>query len=277
MKEFYCFILLFMLSLCDASNKTPIKSIKSPDGDIIDCIHIYDQPAFDHPLLKNHTILMRPSFHPNSELLNPHSQENTNSITQSWQLSGKCPDNTIPILRNQNARKTKKYVMKQNETVSQSSSDDDMKSLDPYTHELELITNDLGSHKYAIAYVQGDKYHGAKATINVWQPYVQNRIEFSLSQIWVVGGHDSTINTVEAGWTVDPSVFGDNKPRLFTYWTRDHYGSTGCYNMFCPGFVQTSTKIALGANISPVSTYHGPQFDISLYIVKVTNENQILT
>ncbi|XP_071927518.1 protein neprosin-like [Coffea arabica] len=195
------------MSLCDASNKTPIKSIKSPDGDIIDCIHIYDQPAFDHPLLKNHTILMRPSFHPSSELLNAHGQENTNSITQSWQLSGKCPDNTIPILRNQNARKTKKYVMKQNETVSQSSSDDDMKSLDPYTHE------------HAIAYVQGDKYRGAKATINVWQPYVQNRIEFSLSQIWVVGGHDSTINTIEAGWTVDPSVFGDNKPRLFTYWT----------------------------------------------------------
>ncbi|CDP09693.1 unnamed protein product [Coffea canephora] len=121
---------------------------------------------------------------------------------------------------------------------------------------------------YAIAYVQGDKYHGAKATINVWQPYVQNRIEFSLSQIWVVGGGGSNTNTIEAGWTVDPSVFGDNKPRLFTYWTRDHYGSTGCYNMFCPGFVQTSTKIALGTNISPVSTYHGPQFDISLYIVK---------
>ena len=76
---------------------------------------------------------MRPSFHPNSELLNAHSQENTNSITQSWQLSGKCPDNTIPIMRYQNARKTKKCVMKQNETVSQSY---DMKSLDPYTHEV---------------------------------------------------------------------------------------------------------------------------------------------
>ena len=79
---------------------------------------------------------MRPSFHPSSELLNAHGQETTNSITQSWQLSGKCPDNTIPIMRYQNARKTKKYVMKQNETVSQSSSDDDMKSLNPYTHEI---------------------------------------------------------------------------------------------------------------------------------------------
>ncbi|CDP13129.1 unnamed protein product [Coffea canephora] len=44
------------------SNKIPLKSIKSPDGDIIDCIHIYHHPAFDHPLLKNHTILLNLSF-----------------------------------------------------------------------------------------------------------------------------------------------------------------------------------------------------------------------
>ena len=30
--------------------------IQSPDGDIIDCVDINKQPAFDHPLLKNHTI-----------------------------------------------------------------------------------------------------------------------------------------------------------------------------------------------------------------------------
>ena len=29
---------------------------QSPDGDIIDCVDINKQPAFDHPLLKNHTI-----------------------------------------------------------------------------------------------------------------------------------------------------------------------------------------------------------------------------
>ncbi|GMP41289.1 hypothetical protein CsSME_00011446 [Camellia sinensis var. sinensis] len=37
-------------------NKPALKSIKSPDGDIIDCVYISHQPAFDHPLLKNHTI-----------------------------------------------------------------------------------------------------------------------------------------------------------------------------------------------------------------------------
>jgi len=29
---------------------------QSTNGDIIDCVHMRDQPAFDHPLLKNHEI-----------------------------------------------------------------------------------------------------------------------------------------------------------------------------------------------------------------------------
>ncbi|KAK1285925.1 hypothetical protein QJS10_CPB20g00479 [Acorus calamus] len=45
-------------------NKPAIKTIKSVDGDIIDCVDIYKQPAFDHPLLYNHTIQMRPSAYP---------------------------------------------------------------------------------------------------------------------------------------------------------------------------------------------------------------------
>lgn len=30
--------------------------LQSEDGDIIDCVDIYKQLAFDHPALKNHTI-----------------------------------------------------------------------------------------------------------------------------------------------------------------------------------------------------------------------------
>lgn len=29
---------------------------QSPDGDIIDCVHISHQPAFDHPFLRDHKI-----------------------------------------------------------------------------------------------------------------------------------------------------------------------------------------------------------------------------
>nr|XP_009762536.1 PREDICTED: uncharacterized protein LOC104214543 isoform X1 [Nicotiana sylvestris] len=36
-------------------NKLAVKTIKTVYGDIYDCIDFYQQPAFDHLLLKNHT------------------------------------------------------------------------------------------------------------------------------------------------------------------------------------------------------------------------------
>ncbi|KAE9584961.1 hypothetical protein Lal_00018302 [Lupinus albus] len=41
-------------NLLKSLNKPAVKSIKSPDGDIIDCVNILQQPTFDHPALKNH-------------------------------------------------------------------------------------------------------------------------------------------------------------------------------------------------------------------------------
>ncbi|KAJ6386930.1 hypothetical protein OIU78_016793 [Salix suchowensis] len=79
-------------------------------------------------------------------------------------------------------------------------------------------------------------------------------------------GHD--LNTIEAGWQVSPDFYGDNYPRFFTYWTTDAYQTTGCYNLLCSGFVQTNNKIAIGAAISPRSSYNGRQFDIGLMIWK---------
>ena len=47
------------------------------------------------------------------------------------------------------------------------------------------------------------EYYGAKATMNVWEPQIQQPNEFSLSQIWILGGSfASDLNSIEAGWQV---------------------------------------------------------------------------
>ena len=49
----------------------------------------------------------------------------------------------------------------------------------------------------------GDQYYGAKASLNVWTPHIQQPSEFSLSQMWVVfGNFDNHVNTIEVGWQV---------------------------------------------------------------------------
>lgn len=49
----------------------------------------------------------------------------------------------------------------------------------------------------------------------------------------------------------------------------DAYQATGCYNLLCSGFVQTTSKIAIGASISPLSSYNAKQYDITILIWKV--------
>lgn len=62
---------------------------------------------------------------------------------------------------------------------------------------------------------------------------------------------------------------------IYIYMQTDAYQATGCYNLLCSGFVQTNNRIAMGAAITPTSSYRGAQFDISLLIWKVYMEELI--
>ncbi|XP_044492078.1 uncharacterized protein LOC123215872 [Mangifera indica] len=231
-------------------NKPALKTIQSPDGDIIDCVESHLQPAFDHPKLKGKRPLDPPA--------RPSSHNPTGTVTedfQLWSMSGEsCPEGTVPIRR---------------------TTEQDMLRASSFRRfgrklrgHIRRDTNSNG-HEHAVGYVTGDQYYGAKASINVWAPRVANQYEFSLSQMWVISGSfGDDLNTIEAGWQVSPELYGDNYPRFFTYWTSDAYQATGCYNLLCSGFVQTNNRIAIGAAISPTSSYNGGQFDISLLVWK---------
>ncbi|XP_021625994.1 uncharacterized protein LOC110624880 isoform X2 [Manihot esculenta] len=232
-------------------NKPPVKSIKSPDGDIIDCVHITHQPAFDHPLIKNHKIQMRPNFYPEGLLsgskVPSNSEEESKLTTQLWHLNGRCPEETIPI------RRTKKNDILRANSLERFGKKRPLAAPQPKNAEPDLISQ--SGHQHAIVYVEGDKYYGAKATINVWEPKIQQPNEFSLSQIWILGGSfGEDLNSIEAGWQSDA------------------YQATGCYNLLCSGFIQINNQIAIGASIYPVSGYDGSQYDISLLIWKDPKE-----
>ncbi|XP_010923381.1 protein neprosin-like [Elaeis guineensis] len=237
-------------------NKPAVKSIKSPDGDIIDCVRIYDQPAFDHPLLKNHTIQMRPSFPPSGLL---DENEESSSIPQLWHQNGRCPEDTIPI------RRTKKDDVLRANSVERYGKKSPGTIPNPTPSYSQVFLN---GHEFAIVFARGGKYYGAKATINVWNPTLEQTYEFSMSELWLIAGHTEQLDAVEVGWHVNPGLYGDNRTRLFTLWTNDSFRSTGCYNLDCSGFIQVNKDIALGAVISPISSYGGPQYEITLLIWK---------
>ncbi|KAJ4889752.1 hypothetical protein Rs2_29500 [Raphanus sativus] len=242
-------------------NKHALISIESEDGDIIDCVPIHSQPAFDHPLLKNHTIQMRPGFIPEST--STYTKKKINP-TQAWNKNGRCPENTVPIRR----------IKREDILRSKSIENFGRKMMTPapdillYGSSSFLEDDPSKGHEYAVMSSVNGQYFGSQFSVNVWKPAVQVPGEFSLAQTWLASGDRTHLNTIEAGLQVYPGKYGDYNVRLFVYWTADGYQKTGCYNTDCSGFVQRSSVITVGGSFNPVSVYNGNQYELSMLIWK---------
>ncbi|XVF10588.1 hypothetical protein REPUB_Repub07fG0195300 [Reevesia pubescens] len=231
-------------------NKPPIKSFRTEHGDIFDCIDIYKQHAFDHPLLKDHKVQMRPKRIAKETMGGKAPRFLPKQI--------RCPPGSVLIKRTTKedlilAKKVKALGLNY-----------------PKSPRFRAAPNDLVENRkgFLSAYAQYTKHNfGAKATMNVWNPSVSSD-QSSFSIIWIENGPIETINAILAGVGVQPSLFSSNYTRLTTSWTADAFSKTGCYNYICPGFVQVSSEISLGLVLNQISTYNGPQKEIEIAVIR---------
>lgn len=119
--------------------------------------------------------------------------------------------------------------------------------------------------RYARAW-QSVKNFGGSSWLNLWSPSVHGSTPqlFSTSQQWYSGGNGKGFQAVEGGWQVYPGKYQTHKSVLFIYWTADNYNKTGCYNLDCIAFVQTSSKWFLGAPWPNYSRRGGAQWEIQM-------------
>ncbi|MBA0696488.1 hypothetical protein Goari_003035 [Gossypium aridum] len=274
-------------SLLQLALVTWLVRMQSPDGDVIDCVLSHLQPAFDHPALQG----QKPHFVQEDPPGRPNGYKYTEAVAESesfqlWADSGEsCPEGTVPI------RRTRQKDIQRASSITR------------YGRRRVRRDSTGSGHEHAVAFEKGDEYYGAKASLNVWAPRVSNEYEFSLSQIWIISGSfGNDLNTIEAGWQACPwpkllllSVISSmaymNNYRIHSCFFRlalncmeiitlgsshtgllnlqtDAYRATGCYNLLCSGFIQTNNKVAIGAAISPTSSYNGRQFEIGLMVWK---------
>ncbi|KAI3949031.1 hypothetical protein MKW98_021637 [Papaver atlanticum] len=217
-----------------------IKTIKSNNGEIIDCYNIYRQPAFSSPLFRNHKIQMRPSSYPKGIQLKDHRNL---KLIQTWHKYGLCQDGTISIRRPINYQPNLTFSSR-NCLPSQG-------------------VNNTNEDFAAITPV-GDNFQGGQADINIWNPLTEQPKEYRTSLIWISGGNNQEV--IEAGLEVNKVLYGHDQPSIFVYWTADGYNSTGCYNIQCSGFVQTTSEVAFGSKFDHISIFNGDQF-AALFII----------
>ncbi|CAG7907900.1 unnamed protein product [Brassica rapa] len=192
-----------------------------------DCVEIYKQPAFQHPLLKNHKIQETFSSYEDHE------------ISDNYEKKEHCPKGTVPIFRQRNG----------SESFHLNTSDH------------------LGQHFATMetSMLDGSIYRGAEAEISVHSLNLQDN-QYSKGQIWLENGYLGQLNSIQAGWAVHARLYGDSVTRFTIYWTGDGYGKTGCYNTQCPGFVVLSRKPIIGNPFSGSSVYGKTSFYFTLQI-----------
>ncbi|TKY74932.1 hypothetical protein E2542_SST03697 [Spatholobus suberectus] len=216
-------------------NKPAVKTIKSEDGDIIDCVNIYEQPAFDHPALKDHTIKMMPDFLLESQ--NSSTKDGSESqsvIFQTWQKSGSCPKGTIPIRRILKedllrAASLDRFGRKPPAVFKNSAHGFNLNFSNLTADSSFIPENRSSSYLVTLGY----NYIGAQTDINVWNPRVDMPDDFTTAQIWLKNNNNPYFESVESGWMVNPKLYRDRATRFFAYWTRDSYRSTGCFDLTC--------------------------------------------
>ncbi|KAG7610365.1 Neprosin [Arabidopsis suecica] len=196
-------------------NMVPLRTFKIRENVTYDCINIYKQPGLDHTLLKNHKIQIKPS-------VSRHELRNQTDNTKTYKNEMGCPDGTVPILRN-----SKEYISNAQLFAEK------------YFHPLS--SESPGSHVAGVR-SQNGPYHGVDASFSIHKLNIE-RDQASYAQLYVGSGLNHQINFIQAGWMINPSIFGDGGVWSYGFWKGEN--GNGCYNTACPGFVQVSQEVPI--------------------------------
>ncbi|XP_050217709.1 uncharacterized protein LOC126668562 [Mercurialis annua] len=116
---------------------------------------------------------------------------------------------------------------------------------------------------FAGLYTSKGEYHGSGGALSIYKPKVNvNSKCHSSAMISFESGDGLNLNQIQVGWTVNPDLYHDNNVRTYTSWTSDSYQRTGCYNMFCSGFVLINPNFPLDMVLTPSSVREPPTYEI---------------
>lgn len=232
-----------------------VHQFRSGAGEDIDCVPLNEQPAMRRPEMRGHVIETPPPA--------PEGDVETAELEAMFGISDtpdengnvrRCPAGSIPILR-----------LKLEDVARFGTLENFFRKTPPgaaaTAPDTEFEAPRAGStatHQYAVSRQYVDNW-GSEAVFALYNPYTEITTDFSLSQLWVIRGSGTDMQTVEGGWQRYPLKYGDQYARLFIYYTPDAY-STGCYNLDCSAFVQTNGSIVIGSKFASYSTPGGTQY-----------------
>ncbi|KAG0599057.1 hypothetical protein M758_12G124200 [Ceratodon purpureus] len=270
------------------SHGPSVVTLQVSDGTGVDCVPVEQQISAHLPSLKGRPVQTKATLpqEPDFEVA---------ACQQLFQLEhGSCPEGTIGIARHRKKgngtewRSARRRMAESMWTFSSGTS----KYFEPTSNgtvsaqlapaavwDLGYASTDLSWSGFNLNGVHD--FIGFGATLSLQQPYFEAgyqsasgaRISYNIAYWsnpygpapqWAGGGE------ISAGFLANPTYFGDNLPRFYTYWGINVFytkeGTGNCYNMDCPGYTHVSPNIVLGAPVTGT--------EMSLFILMDLNLNR---
>jgi hypothetical protein len=232
---------------------TVVQSYEDIGGQVIDCIPIEQQPG-----LRNARSPMPTPPDLSGKRTSQHDPISRAVPAPTLDRHGNvrsCPQGTIPMRR-----------ITLDELVRFENLDSFFRKYPPATSTMVASIDATvpvaggNNHRYSAAR-QGIANIGGMSYLSVNQPSVNNNEIFSLSQQWFTAGSGLTEQTVEVGWQVFPTKYGNALPNLFIFYTNAGYqNGSGSYNLDDANtFVQLSNNYTIGGAVPQMSMADGTQ------------------
>jgi hypothetical protein len=199
-----------------------VASFVEADGQIIDCIPVEQHPAVKRAgggTMAPPPAEAQPAPEPYGAtppaFLSPSSNDVTGVLPRARDAGGAelratYPPGTIPMYRT---------------TLEQMSRFRNLAAYNAKDRREELAAP--AASAFPKRYATGEQdidCLGGGSYVNVWRPFATPSFQATFSQQWYLAGHDGTLlQTVECGWHVDITRYGNAEPHLFVYSTRQNY------------------------------------------------------
>uniref|UniRef100_A0A0D9WLQ0 Neprosin PEP catalytic domain-containing protein n=1 Tax=Leersia perrieri TaxID=77586 RepID=A0A0D9WLQ0_9ORYZ len=234
----------------------------SDDGDVIDCVDMYQQPALkDVPGHKMQTI-MKPTRSMKEIIASSGIATRTQGLHQTWRKRGSCPAGTVPIRRpSTNAdpaaaeRARRAFSSGHSHYSNQSATINDCPG-----------NNITGILEVAAAYGTNGPYLGARAIVELWNLDVHPE-ELYMHYIMVA-------YTLDPGYTPGPSVDPPQNltNQIIVGLVNDGGLNNNCFNLDCGGFHLVNSSHTVGSLWrGGISEPGGDKFGVTFGIHRTKN------
>ncbi|XP_077214006.1 protein neprosin-like [Tasmannia lanceolata] len=243
-------------------NKPAIKTIQTEYGQIFDCVDIHKQPAFDHPLLKNHKIQFALQTTLPGEYYGTKATLNRWSPQVSLNVSDKQYTATNIWMGDPIGNIEIGFVA---DGFHNTGCNDVLcPGFVQVSNLLPMgLAIGLGSEYNGTQYDDDFTFYKDPESKDWWLLFDRDN-----RRIGKRDGKCTDIESIVLEAYVNPTLYLDSYTHLHSYWTANGFHNTGCDDVLCPGFVQVSKSLPLGMVLKTSCEYNGTQIDDDFTVFK---------